>query len=1101
MSTPFPVTSSGAVNSNRVNHKPPAIYDPGGSLIFDDKKIQLLKTVLKQSGSKTTWSFGGWFRPRTGIETSLFMPYAPINIGVFEGIFYVEDYLYLCMASTDASTYQYYVRTVDVFRDSSSFYHVHFVLDTTNDVEADRLRIYVNGKRQAVTVYGGHPPKGAHSHRTNNSAYTQYLGGGDGTGRTTGWRPMGGELCDPYFVDDQALEPTIAGHMDEHGTWRIKKPDMSSWTGNSFFLNFEKKGDDSGSTIVEWQSRYGYHNIKERIIDCNGVKADLVFMKPTNSAQATSMVVGDSKRANGDVSRLGHNTADERSYSKASMTVDGRDFFTVDEGYDFRQTDGNICNWQAFVFEANKEYGVEVLDYIGTGVKGEVSGHGLERDIVMAMVINNSSTVTMNYVLYAKDACTDDKQYISLSSIDARLTAANDVWDIANINDTIFSVGTSGLTNKKGDSYTVYAFSEVPGYSYYDVLLTNTTWQTITCGFKPRILFWRRYGNISGTGWIDMDTLKTITTNGLTGNAFDMSNYVNNVTDTGFDLKDDAPRSTIVMAFADMREFSKMLMSEIGDIRFSPVNFDNRTMFTESTPENVGLILEDRSRTYGGHGIDYNAAIIDDGCVLAHSGSTSNNLDTRVTLTKPLPRIGKWYWEVDCCFFTGIAEGTKDSDGEQIRIYDGYPVDQMYIVEKGVAQSDGITHGRRHISVLADMDNNILRFECNDGYMATVKIPDWDNVYVILQAGRSGVNYAHIGSINVGQRPFRNEVPQGYLPLKDITRLPPKISNPGKYFKAVVYDGNTDIQDILVGFDADVVWIKCLTSAASHRLYNRKRGDGKVIFPDSYGPEVDEKVSGNRVFTFIDGGFRVFSNSAGGVYLNLAGQKYVALCWKEGEEAGFETVQYKGDGSGDKFIPNKCHGLYDISFRKGLNISTANWFVTQKYLPGYTHLDGLYKLAAGAGGSGLVEHDSDGFIVSSNGTSSGTVYSNGNQVTYDSLMWRSVEGLSKIGIYIGSGNARGPFVLTDFKPALVIYKSIPAAYEWHIAVNTEGLTEREGELHAHDSRAFFSLGYPAIEFAANGFRVLDTGNRYNVVNRQYIYMAFAENPFSNTNAR
>jgi hypothetical protein len=55
------------------------------------------------------------------------------------------------------------------------------------------------------------------------------------------------------------------------------------------------------------------------------------------------------------------------------------------------------------------------------------------------------------------------------------------------------------------------------------------------------------------------------------------------------------------------------------------------------------------------------------------------------------------------------------------------------------------------------------------------------------------------------------------------------------------------------------------------------------------------------------------------------------------------------------------------------------------------------------------------------------------------------------------------------------------------------------ELYANLSNAEGTNGSPI--FLSNGFKLTSTGAGYNASGGTYIYMAFAENPFKNANAR
>ena len=129
--------------------------------------------------------------------------------------------------------------------------------------------------------------------------------------------------------------------------------------------------------------------------------------------------------------------------------------------------------------------------------------------------------------------------------------------------------------------------------------------------------------------------------------------------------------------------------------------------------------------------------------------------------------------------------------------------------------------------------------------------------------------------------------------------------------------------------------------------------------------------------------------------------------------------------------------------------------------------------------------------------------------------WHAVPGYSAFGSYEGSAT---PFVYTGFKPAFVMVKCLNAPsnnqayYSWSIFDNVRGpynssLTalyannaKSDGE-RAGDSNAFDPT--KGINFLSNGFQIpsADYGETNVGSGYQYLYMAFAEQPFELANAR
>ena len=103
------------------------------------------------------------------------------------------------------------------------------------------------------------------------------------------------------------------------------------------------------------------------------------------------------------------------------------------------------------------------------------------------------------------------------------------------------------------------------------------------------------------------------------------------------------------------------------------------------------------------------------------------------------------------------------------------------------------------------------------------------------------------------------------------------------------------------------------------------------------------------------------------------------------------------------------------------------------------------------------------------------------------------KGYSKIGSYIGNGNADGTFVYTGFKPAWVMIKYINAGEGWIIHDNRRnGFNPDNDFLYANTSGAEVSSTH--LDILSNGFKTRSTNGVVNGNGNTYIYLAFAEEP-------
>ena len=129
---------------------------------------------------------------------------------------------------------------------------------------------------------------------------------------------------------------------------------------------------------------------------------------------------------------------------------------------------------------------------------------------------------------------------------------------------------------------------------------------------------------------------------------------------------------------------------------------------------------------------------------------------------------------------------------------------------------------------------------------------------------------------------------------------------------------------------------------------------------------------------------------------------------------------------------------------------------------------------------------------------------NTNDGNHIAFCFTNIKGYSKIGKYTGNGNANGTFVHTGFKAAWLMLKRTDTTSDWSIYdIKRENFNagdpqyEFDLQIEANDSAAEGSDGQLGIY--SNGFKFRSTDAFTNASGGTYIYMAFAETPFVNSN--
>ncbi len=225
--------------------------------------------------------------------------------------------------------------------------------------------------------------------------------------------------------------------------------------------------------------------------------------------------------------------------------------------------------------------------------------------------------------------------------------------------------------------------------------------------------------------------------------------------------------------------------------------------------------------------------------------------------------------------------------------------------------------------------------------------------------------------------------------------------------------------------------------------------------------------------------------------------------------AGFSIVTYTGDGVKGKTVG---HGLgaslgflivKPRSISGGWPVAATGLGVTGDTLGGFPESYYILLQSTGArsdnGDSVLALGNASKFAIGSG------LEMNQSGATYVAYCFTPIEGYSKFGSYTGNGSADGPFIYTGFRPAFVITKVATGSsvQGWLIRdskrdpynVNDTMIPANTNSADVTDAAAY------GIDLLSNGFKVRGTDGGVNQSGGILIYMAFAENPFKNSNAR
>ena len=473
-----------------------------------------------------------------------------------------------------------------------------------------------------------------------------------------------------------------------------------------------------------------------------------------------------------------------------------------------------------------------------------------------------------------------------------------------------------------------------------------------------------------------------------------------------------------------------------------------------------------------------------------------------------------YYWEVTV---TSLTSGNafvginldSDSNGTGNAGY-GYISDGNKRINN-VDTSYGATYTTGDvIGVAFDATNRTLTFYKNNVSQGTISSVNAGTFVPWFYLG--GATATGTININFGQRPFTYTPPSGFVALNTFNLPTPTILQGNKYMDATTYTGTGSALSVTNAgaFKPDFVWAKCRSASFANSLYDSVRGTTKQLSSNLTDAE-DTQTGG--VTSFNSNGFSVGSFAR----VNDNGQTFVGWQWQAGQgttssntsgtitstvsvnaTAGFSVVTYTGTGAN----ATVGHGLGvapKMVIVKNRTTSGDEWCVWHTSLTNATYYLYLNATSAQAVDTTFWNSTAPSSTVISLGSNGRTNRSSSNMVCY---AWAEIAGFSKFGSYTGNGSADGPFVYTGFRPKFILIKSSSGVSSWILQDTSRNIyNAAPNRLFPNTSDAEVTSSAGDIDILSNGFKIRNTSGSWNTNASTYIYMAFAENPFKNANAR
>ena len=349
------------------------------------------------------------------------------------------------------------------------------------------------------------------------------------------------------------------------------------------------------------------------------------------------------------------------------------------------------------------------------------------------------------------------------------------------------------------------------------------------------------------------------------------------------------------------------------------------------------------------------------------------------------------------------------------------------------------------------------------------------------------------------------------------------IDNPELYFQVKTYTGDTSSSRSITldgeeDMQPDLVWCKQRVNTYNNWIYDavRTAGAEKELVTNLDGAEGSvDNASYGFLGSFNSNGFTASTGSSNNDYLNKNTKTFVAWCWKANGSGSSNT-----DGDGDNVVvsANTTAGFSIVqgdmnasgswTFGHGLGVApsavilrgqevTSNWYVYHK------NLGAGYRLFLN---TTVVSTSDTTFMNNTSPTSSvfslnASTWSAGAGEKMIAYCFVEKQGFSKFGGYTGNGNADGTFVYLGFRPAFVLCKDLAntSSQNWELNDNKRNpFNEAKNTLRPNTNEAEDGT-YNTCDLLSNGFKLRTSNDATNKVAYSFIYLAFAEAPFVNSN--
>jgi hypothetical protein len=443
------------------------------------------------------------------------------------------------------------------------------------------------------------------------------------------------------------------------------------------------------------------------------------------------------------------------------------------------------------------------------------------------------------------------------------------------------------------------------------------------------------------------------------------------------------------------------------------------------------------------------------------------------------------------------------------------------------------------VGMAIDFDNQEVKMYNNSTLINTDTTVDFTKELAITVMQPTTSYNTYDPYLNAGQQAFIQTVPTGFKELQTNNLPEPTVKNGADHFEAVEYTGTSSGTKAITSleFQPDLIWFKSKSHGTEHALFDSLRG-ASAGFLDSSN-STGQATSNAVLSSFDSNGFTVGAPSSV-EWNNGGGRTYMAWCWKAGgaptatnsaaagsaqtagsvkvdgangsfaqgtiavnkmsvnTTAGFSIVQYTGTGSAGS-IPHGLGAVPEMAIFKRYD-GTASWAVYHQGLDGNATRDILLDQGSSQQ-SASTAFWNDTLPTSTLFTIGAGGNNNTNGEGMIAYLWTPIPGYSRFGRYTGNGNSgdNGTFVYTGFKPRFIMLRVYSQSGNWMMwDTERSKINPVQNRILANTATEEQSYASQEVDIVSNGFKLRGADSDVNET-YDYIYMAFASNPFGGKN--